>query len=194
MEYKNIPCVILCGGKSSRMGEDKALLPFGTSNSLTKYLYKKLQQVFSRVYLSSKSNKFDFIEDEFLLLDKSDIYSPLVALSSIFENLKDEKIFIITVDTPFVKQSSIEKLLYKSKNCDIVVAKTQRTHNLCGVYSRETLLDINRLISEDKHKVRTLFEIYDTKFIEFEDEDEFINLNRKEDYKRALELMSKGSK
>ncbi|MFY4863348.1 NTP transferase domain-containing protein, partial [Aliarcobacter butzleri] len=24
-----IPCVILSGGKSSRMGEDKSLLPFG---------------------------------------------------------------------------------------------------------------------------------------------------------------------
>jgi molybdenum cofactor guanylyltransferase len=65
-----ISCVILCGGKSSRMGEDKSLLPFSSSNSLTQYQYERLKPYFKNIYLSSKINKFDFADDNVLILDE----------------------------------------------------------------------------------------------------------------------------
>ena len=52
--------VILAGGKSSRMKQDKALLPFGDTNSLAEFQYRRLSKIFSKVYISSKNNKFDF--------------------------------------------------------------------------------------------------------------------------------------
>ena len=52
--------VILAGGKSSRMQQDKALLPFGEVNSLAEFQYRRLSKIFSKVYISSKYNKFDF--------------------------------------------------------------------------------------------------------------------------------------
>lgn len=72
MEKKiSFPCVILCGGKSSRMGCNKALLPFGikrvnfagqcearqdfTQDSLTQFVYKNLNAHFERVFLCVKS-------------------------------------------------------------------------------------------------------------------------------------------
>ena len=45
--------VILCGGNSTRMGTDKALLPFGDT-CLIEYLVRKFQPYFSRIYLSVK--------------------------------------------------------------------------------------------------------------------------------------------
>jgi len=36
-----MPLVILCGGKSSRMKEDKALLSFASSTSLSHYQYSR---------------------------------------------------------------------------------------------------------------------------------------------------------
>ena len=41
--------VILCGGNSTRMGTDKALLPFGDT-CLIEYLVRKFQPYFSRIY------------------------------------------------------------------------------------------------------------------------------------------------
>jgi molybdopterin-guanine dinucleotide biosynthesis protein A len=41
-----IPCVILSGGKSSRMGEDKSLLPFSSSNSLIEFQFNRLKPYF----------------------------------------------------------------------------------------------------------------------------------------------------
>jgi molybdopterin-guanine dinucleotide biosynthesis protein A len=179
-----IPCVILCGGKSSRMGEDKALLPFSNFDTLSQYQYEKFKPFFKKVYISSKTNKFDF--DVNLILDKSNIYSPIVALKSIFESLKDEKkIFIISVDTPFIKIETIKKLIDNSLNYEIVVPKTEKVHNLCAVFDKSSLLFIEKMLSEDIHKVGYLLKNCDTKIIKFYDEDEFLNLNDKITYNKA---------
>lgn len=45
--------IILCGGGSTRMGTDKALLPFGEV-SLLEYLVNKYKPHFSHIYLSVK--------------------------------------------------------------------------------------------------------------------------------------------
>ena len=190
-----IPCVILCGGRSSRMGEDKSLLPFSTSKSLTQYQYDKLKVLFSDIYLSSKVDKFDFTfnKDKYLILDKGEIFSPIVALQTIFKTIKAPKVFIITVDTPLVSINSILELIEKSENSDICVAQTLRTHNLCGVFSTNLINFIDEMLKKDIHKVNYLLKNNNTKYINFPDDDEFINLNNKDEYERALNIISKSN-
>ena len=190
-----IPCVILCGGRSSRMGEDKSLLPFSNSNSLTQYQYDKLKNNFEDVYISSKVDKFDFLtnKEKYLILDKGEIFSPIVALQTILQTIKTSKVFIITVDTPLVSIDSINKLISNSNEYDICVAQTLRTHNLCGVFSTSLLKFINKMLSEDIHKVNYLLKNNNTNYIEFLNDDEFINLNNKDEYKKALDIISKSN-
>ncbi len=183
-----IPCVILSGGKSSRMGEDKSFLPFGNSNSLIQYQFDRLSPYFKDIYISSKTDKFPFFKNKSLILDKNEIYSPIVALESIFSNIQNDKVFIITVDNPLVTINSISKLIDKSINFDIVVAETLKIHNLCGVFSKSTLGIVKKMLSEDIHKVFYLLKNVNTYYFKFENDDEFINLNHKEDYEKALEL------
>ncbi|MDQ1268445.1 MAG: molybdenum cofactor guanylyltransferase, partial [Campylobacterota bacterium] len=62
----DIPCVIFAGGKSSRMGKDKSLLPFGTFDTLTEFQLNRLGKIFKNVYISCKEkSKFNF-EAEFI--------------------------------------------------------------------------------------------------------------------------------
>ena len=188
----DIPCVILCGGKSSRMGEDKALLPFSNSDSLTQYQYDRLKPHFKNIYLSSKTDKFSFLENKNknLILDKEEESSPIVALESIFKTIRFSKIFIITVDTPLVKIESIKQLIENSSNYDICVAKTERTHNLCGVFDSICKETIDNMLSKDIHKVGFLLKNMQTNYLSFEDENEFINLNDKDEYSKAISLIS----
>jgi len=72
---QHIPAIIFAGGKSSRMGRDKALLPFGGYQSLAQYQYNKLKTIFKDVYISTKKNKFDFEAN--LIYDTYQINSPL---------------------------------------------------------------------------------------------------------------------
>jgi len=191
-----IPCVILCGGQSRRMGEDKSLLPFSNANSLTQYQYNKLKPHFNEIYLSSKVDKFDFDfnKDKYLILDKGDVFSPLIALETIFKTIKSSKVFIITVDTPLVTIESISRLINESINSDICVAQTQRTHNLCGVFSTNLLDEVKQMLSKDIHKIGYLLKNNKTKYIDFINEDEFINLNNKDEYNKAMSIISKSNK
>jgi len=187
-----ITCVILCGGKSSRMGEDKSLLPFSTSSSLTLYQYNRLKPYFKNIYISSKIDKFDFVDKNMLILDENkDIYSPIIALNTIFNKLPNQKIFIMTVDTPLVSIKSIEKLIEESENFDICVAQTEKIHNLCGVFSTNISSSINNMLQNDIHKVGYLLKNNNTQIIQFPQNDEFLNLNNKDEYFKALNIIKK---
>lgn len=182
-----ITCVILSGGKSSRMGEDKSLLPFSTSKTLIQYQYDRLKPYFRNIYISSKVDKFDFLEKNFLILDENkDIFSPILALDTIFKKFENQKIFIITVDTPLVSIDSISKLIDASINYDICIAQTEKIHNLCGVFSSNISLTIKTMIENDIHKIAYLINKNKNKILKFPNNSEFLNINNKEEYEESL--------
>ncbi|WP_419678062.1 molybdenum cofactor guanylyltransferase MobA [Aliarcobacter lanthieri] len=193
MNFKpfKIPCIILSGGKSSRMKEDKSLLPFGFENSLIEYQYKRLKPYFKNIYISSKTDKFNFLNTNNLILDDNqEIYSPILALQTILETLENKKVFIITVDTPFIKIETISELINESQEFDITIAQTSRIHNLCGVFSKDILNVIKDMIKDDIHRINHLIKSTNYKILEFQNEDEFLNLNSKDDYCKALKLIT----
>jgi len=186
----DIPCVILAGGRSSRMQEDKCFLPFANHKSLVQYQYDKLSKIFKKVYISSKIKKFPINSNFNLILDEYNTYSPLIALQSIFNNINDEKVFIITVDAPLVSEENMLELINKSKNFEITIAKDKSIqHNLIGVFNRGLLNNINENIKNNIHKINYLIKNSKNNIVEFENESEFINLNTKDDYKKALLLL-----
>jgi len=192
LEPFEIPCVILSGGKSSRMGEDKSLLPFCKANSLIEFQYKRLKPYFNKIFISSKTDKFDFLEDKSTIIyDEGEVYSPIVALKSILNKIKENKVFIITVDIPFVKIETIQRLIKESEGFDIAVARTLRTHNLCGVYNKSILSYIDQMLEDDFHKVGYLINKVNSNFVKTVDEMEFLNINKKEDYELAKTIISK---
>ena len=187
------PCVIFAGGKSSRMEEDKSLLPFGSYPTLVQYQHARLSKIFSKVYISSKDrSKFDF--DAHFIEDKPsyNVFAPTVGFVSIFETLSVEKLFIISVDSPFVTQKEIKQLFIEDKNSyDATIAKTEDgIQPLCGIYHRSMLPYFYNMLQSDTHKLtKTLYEA-NTKFVFFDDKQPFLNLNYPHEYQEALKLLN----
>jgi len=187
----NIPCVIFAGGKSSRMGRDKSLLPFDGFKTLTEYQLSKLQKIFTNVYISCKNkNKFDFeasfIED----VNTNSIYAPTAGFIAMFEKLQTDKIFVLSVDSPFVDKNEILKLINSdSEDYDATIAKTDSgIQPMCGIYHKSLTNKFTKMLEEDNHKLGFLLKSSNTKFVKFDDEKAFLNLNSPQEYQQALTI------
>jgi molybdopterin-guanine dinucleotide biosynthesis protein A len=182
---KDSVAVIVAGGKSSRMQTDKALLPFGGFGSLAEFQYARLSQYFSKVYLSSKEDKFDFKAP--IIQDVNNCSSPLVALVSIFETLSCKEVFVLSVDAPFVSREVIERLYEAREPNDdvIVVESTHGLEPLCAIYRRTILPHAKRALKENQHRLQSLFAQLSVKKVFIDEEKFFVNLNYREEYEEA---------
>ena len=184
----NRVAVIFAGGKSSRMGEDKSLMPFGDYNSITEYQYRKLSKIFDKVYISTKEDKFDFKAN--LIYDKYPESSPLVGLVSIFDTIKEDKCFVLGVDVPFIDEVIINILIEEADNITTIAKSPNGVEPLCGVYNRSILSLAKELLKENNHRLNYLLRESNAKKIYFDNEDAFKNLNFIEDYRDALNTIS----
>lgn len=172
------------------MGEDKAFLPFKKSNTLLEYQYNRLTKIFSNVFISLKNDIKNYKGN--IIFDKSqDIYSPMIALDSIFESIQNKQIFIITIDTPFVSQKTIENLITNSKDYEVTIAKTSnnKIHYLCGVFCKDLKEQTEKFINQDMHQIKKLIEKSKVFILDVMNSEEFFNINTQEDYCKAKKLM-----
>jgi len=178
--------VIFAGGKSSRMGKDKALLPFGSYPTLTEFQQTKLNSMFDKVYISAKEDKFDF--DCMVIEDNYTENSPLVGIISIFETLVAEEAFILSVDAPFVNNETIQRLLEHNQTLlDAVVAQSPNgVQPLCGIYKRSILPLAYAQLEKGNHRLGDLLRLANTLFVGFDEDTPFTNLNHPEEYQKAL--------
>ena len=183
---ESLDAVIFAGGKSSRMGEDKALLPFGRYSTLTEFQYSRLSKLFNRVTISAKENKFDF--DCVVIEDIYKEHSPLVGIISIFETLQVAEVFILSVDAPFVERDTIEKILScKENDPDAVVAQSPSgVQPLCGLYKKSILPFARQQLEKNNHRLGDLLRLANTEYVKFEEDLPFTNLNHPEEYQEAL--------
>ncbi|WP_159084368.1 molybdenum cofactor guanylyltransferase [Dongshaea marina] len=87
--------VILAGGKSSRMGQDKASLLLD-GRSLLQQLHEQLQSHCERLYVSGDYAGFDSIPD------RMTEQGPLGGIASVLEQLEDDRWLLFwPVDVPF---------------------------------------------------------------------------------------------
>ncbi len=206
-------CIILCGGKSSRMRDNKivknnkdaksnkALLKIGDV-SLIGYQLLKLESMFKNVFIACKesqknelnnalqndyANKNLTLKENLFLLENEETFSPMVGILNSFENLNTQKIFFISCDCPLIKPKTFKILSLNSTDFDITIARdSTRFHPLIGVWDRKVLKKLKE-VSKDS-KILDFINNFETKAIYF-DENEFININTKNDYKIALNFL-----
>jgi molybdopterin-guanine dinucleotide biosynthesis protein A len=190
---RDVACLILAGGKSSRMGKDKALLPFGGSSSLTEFQLHKFEKEFSEVYISCKSrDKFNFdasfIEDDKSFKDSA----PFIGIVSALKELDHEWIFVVSVDAPFFEISHFRTLFeaIDEKSLAIVSRSKNGDEPLCALYKKDTISIFEKLIKEKKYRFSNLFDNISLKFVDFLDNEAFTNLNTPEEYQITLKRMT----
>lgn len=182
--------VIFAGGRSTRMGQDKALLSFGGFDTLAEYQYRRLVPLFNEVALSTKTAKFPF--DAPIILDRDVQHSsPMVALASVLSGISGDAVFVLSVDMPFVDRALIGRLydaLITEPGSQIAIAQSSHgIEPLCAVYRRSLLPNVEVLLAEDDHRMHTLVEQVEHAVVYCDREEIFANLNTPQDYEKYKE-------
>lgn len=194
--------VILCGGNSTRMGSDKALLPFG-DYCLIEYLVQKFKPSFSKIYLSVKK-KGDYAHLNLPVTEIPDIYANAGPMSGVFSGLSmidEERAFFMSVDTPFLEPETGVALLDALGDADIctIQGKAAFMEHITAAYSKSCTTTIGKCLLLHQFTFQTLREKCTTKYL-FEKEVnayvstpidfQFYNLDTRANYYHALRMLS----
>ncbi len=190
----DIPCVLLAGGKSSRfitnnIQTNKALMPFESHSSLLEYQYTRLLKLFKKVIISAK--KSYELNAPYLLEKKSDLFSPLFGIHNAFLTLQTPYIFFIPIDTPLVSFESI-KALCGIKKFSVIYAKSPtKEHYLISLWHQNIFNDLSYALKTQNYRLSDLVKNTSSVAINFDQEEEFLNLNTLKDYELAVQILKK---
>lgn len=115
-------------------------------------------------------------------------FSSMLALYSVLKAFENKFVFIIGVDTPFVSEKSIQRLILSADEALMIVPSVaNRAHFLCAFYHSQIAPLCLKCLQNGVHKISALSQNLPPnalKFVEFSDENEFFNLNTPQDYER----------
>ncbi len=164
MHYSGI---ILAGGKSRRMGRDKALLSYGNTSFLQRAV-DLLIPFCNEIFIS--------ISDKTYLPENSRIHTikdlfpeagPLGGIYSALQQIHSEKAIVIPVDMPLLNREVLEKLLAEDQSDKDIVLFTvgKRLQPFPGLYARALSDSIGSQIRKGNLKMYDLIARSRTKVI-----------------------------
>lgn len=177
-----IPCVLLAGGKSSRLGRDKTQISFG-NQTLSEWVYKRLSHECETIYISTKEReKFHF--DAPFLIESSRIHAPIVGMIHAFEILKVPEIIFLSIDTPFVTRATLEQIA-QGKKPITYAQSTDRAHYLISKWKDSMLTALTWAFKSKDYALQRIIESHPHESVLASDS-ECLNINTMEDYLSAL--------
>ena len=141
----DITGIILCGGRSSRMQTNKALLKLG-DKTVIEIVTEKLKSIFNEVLISANDSKqYDFLN----LPVVYDIFigkGPLAGIHSALKYSSTKNNFIISCDIPLISIELIKYLINLNSEKSILLPKSNgRIQQLCGIYSKSVIYEIENI-------------------------------------------------
>jgi len=185
----DITGLILAGGQSSRMGQDKGLIPY-KGLALVEHAIKALEPFCSELLISS--NSMDYKQFNLTLI--SDTYSNYGPMAGVYEGLRcayNNWILVTTCDMPNINKEAIEILIsnINEKYNGIVATFQGRIQPLFACYHKRLLPLFKDCLDTKSLKMIRLIEQSDTQYVSFDQlainhPDLFTNMNTQSDLNR----------
>ncbi len=153
----SITSILLAGGKSSRMGQDKGLLEIG-GKKLIEIAISHISQVCQQILISSNS----VVYSEFGYEVVPDLFPGIGPMGGIFSCLKKSTThlnLVISVDLPFISTDFLAYLVKQAEGYQVAVPWSGNDHYepLCACYNSSVLPLMEHFISIGNYKLPDLF-------------------------------------
>ncbi len=191
--------IVLCGGRSTRMGTPKATLPFGPENMLQRVVRILSAVVDPIVVVAAREQELPplpQIPEIIVARDEREQRGPLEGLRAGLKALPDsvDAAYITSCDVPLLVPGFVTRMIELLGDHDIAVMEIDGfAHPLSAVYRRSVLPQVEALLAQDKLRPVFLFDAVRTRRVQTS---EMIsvdpelrtlrNLNTPDDYRQAL--------
>ena len=197
-QYQNLGAVVLCGGKSARLGIDKTQLLFREKTFL-EHVVEKVAHVASHVVLVGNIDFSNHNLPKNVILDEDKMVGkgPLEGMRVGLERLHSADVefgFVTSCDVPLLKPDLIRHLfaLINDRTC-VVPVDEQRVYGMTAIYRSELHVKIGDRIQSGQLRVSELANEFDAlqptvdslRTIDPE-LDSMTNVNSKQDYLNLL--------
>lgn len=143
---------VLAGGKSSRMGQDKGLMPFRNKPMIT-YILEKIRALSLPVKIVANSDAYNQFGCKVV---KDDILGkgPMGGLLAAFHNTEADYVCLFACDMPFISTEAIQKLIAGIGESEAAVASVQKRLNpLFAIYKTTLCGNITERIAKNELKM-----------------------------------------
>jgi molybdopterin-guanine dinucleotide biosynthesis protein A len=189
--------IVLCGGRSQRMGRPKAWLPFGNELMLPRVVRLLSQVVHPIVVVTAPGQDVPPLPaDVTITQDIEEGRGPLQGLAAGLNALrgKADAAFVSSCDVPFLQPAFVRRLIDYLGDYSICAPRIdERYHPLAAVYRLEVAKVAEQLLVENQMRPFFLFAAVPTRIMqasELADVDPTYqsvrNLNTPEEYEAAL--------
>jgi molybdenum cofactor guanylyltransferase len=189
--------IVLCGGKSTRMGTSKATLPFGPETMLQRVIRLLGAVVAPIVAVAAREQELPELPGDVIVTrDEREARGPLEGLRAGLRALPPsvELAYVTSCDVPLLEPGFVTRMIELLGDHDIAVMEVGGfAHPLSAVYRRDTLPYVESLLAEDRLRPAFLFDAVRTRRVqpaEMTPVDPELrtlrNLNTREDYLAAL--------
>ena len=191
--------IVLCGGKSSRMGQPKAMLPFGPERMLQRVvrLVSEAVPTESIAVVAAPRQELPPLSNQVIVThDRQEHRGPLEGIACGFAALAEtvDAVYVTGCDVPLLVPAFINRMFELLGDHEIAVPKEEKFyHPLAAVYRSRVLPQIEQLLVVDQLRPAFLFGKCNTREIALDElrkvDPELLslrNLNNPEAYRAAL--------
>jgi molybdopterin-guanine dinucleotide biosynthesis protein A len=184
---EEITGIILAGGKSSRMGQDKSMMMFH-GRPLILNAINIIQDFCDRVVISSDNPAHGFTGCE-IWPDEFPVQAPMSGICTCIRRSFTAWNIILSCDMPLVEPALFRHLIGECGDYDVVIPVHRLgLEPLCGLYNRSAVPLLESSMAIGQYSMQRLIHSANHKLIRIEPEldyyreDMFVNINTWEDY------------
>lgn len=180
--------ILLAGGKSSRMGSDKALLTIGPITFI-EHLTSLLKQVCDEIIIVGEDRNIENLDVTYLPDLESD-KGPLMGILTGLAASKSEINLILSIDSPLLNLSDLESIINKhNSSFNVTLFESEKIHPFPGVYNNKLVSKAEEAIKKNQLRLTEFIKINNPQIIKANPQTSLRleNINTPEDYKRIFE-------
>jgi molybdenum cofactor guanylyltransferase len=199
----DVSCIVLAGGKSTRLGRNKVAESIGRHSLLERVVTSLMPFSSEIIIVSAQDSSLPKLTRHSNIKFIHDIFPGQGSLGGVYSGLRVSQSFynlVVACDMPFLNLDLLGYMIKISPGYDVVVPRVDdKTYEpLHAVYSKSCLVPLENLIKKNVFRILELYPLVKVRYVENVEIDRFdpehlsfFNINTEADLKLGRELARK---